>query len=83
MVPHTQVVSKLRSELQQLTIDHERLKARNERLPLCLCFRPRAAHICAAARPHLRLPRRRPLRVAKPTGRRGRAEVPAWSAVTG
>ncbi len=28
----TQVVAKLRAELQQLTIDHERLKARTQRL---------------------------------------------------
>ncbi len=94
----TQVVSKLRAELQQLTIDHERLKARSapcalpsaaahgeysrtlftQRPYLRAPVRP-PAHISAAAtRPHLRLPRGRPTAACDLTGRRGRAEVPAW-----
>ena len=68
----TQVVAKLRAELQQLTIDHERLKARSA-TPIIARSRPPAAHICAATRPHLRLPRRRPLRVSGPTDRSERA----------
>ena len=42
----TQVVSKLRAELQQLTIDHERLKARSAA--------PIIAQLPSASRPHLR-----------------------------